>query len=238
MSQEFFDFGFKAKMRDDNFIVSESNSRALALIEKWPDWKTHSLYIYGPKDSGKTMLANIWIEESSAKILKPQDIYNMVSKPSEYKGGCYIVEDIENVHDEAAFLHFFNSVKEDSGYILMTAHNHPSNLKIRLADLRSRINSITSCSVSNPDHELLRTLFFKHFVERQLKVEMNVVDYLVSRTERSFEAVHKIVEELDINALKEKKNITIPFVRAILQRMGYIPDKITEAPPVYEYDLI
>ena len=32
MSQEFFDFGFKAKMRDDNFIVSESNARALSMI--------------------------------------------------------------------------------------------------------------------------------------------------------------------------------------------------------------
>lgn len=237
MAQEFFDFGFKAKMRDDNFIVSESNSRALALIEKWPDWKNNCLYIYGPKDSGKTMLANIWIEESNAKFLTPQNIYGMVSRPQEYKGGCYIVENIENVHDEAAFLHFFNSVCEANGYILMTAHSHPSNLKIRLADLRSRINSVTSCSVSNPDDELLRTLFFKHFVERQLRVEMNVVDYLVSHTERSFEAVYKIVEELDVSALQERKNITIPFVRSVLRRMGYIQDRL-DARTTQDYELI
>lgn len=216
MSQEFFDFGFKAKMRDDNFIVSESNKSALAIIEKWPNWENHAIFLYGPSGSGKTMLVNIWIESCKATILGAKEIYSMVSKPHAYKNKCFVIENIEDIHDEAAFLHFFNSVKEDGGYILITAHNHPSNLKIRLADLRSRINAILCCSVSNPDDELLRTLFFKHFVERQLKVEMNVVDYLVARTERSFEAVAKIVEALDTNALQEKKNITIPFAKVTL----------------------
>jgi chromosomal replication initiation ATPase DnaA len=228
MSQEFFDFGFKAKLRDDNFIVSESNKSALAIIEKWPDWNSHAIFLYGPSGSGKTMLVNIWIEASNAKILSAKEIYALVSQPQNYKNKCFVIENIEDVHDEAAFFHFFNNVKEDGGYLLITAHNHPSNLKIRLADLRSRINAMLCCSVSNPDDELLRTLFFKHFVERQLKVEMNVVDYLVARTERSFEAVDKIVDALDVNALKEKKNITIPFARATLVELGYIQEKIVE----------
>lgn len=215
-------------MRDDNFIVSESNKSALAIIEKWPNWENHAIFLYGPSGSGKTMLVNIWIEASKATILHPKDIYLMVNKPQNYKGKAFIVEDIESVHDEAAFLHFFNKVREDGGYLLITAQSHPANLKIRLADLRSRINAIFCCSVSNPDDELLRTLFFKHFVERQLKVEMNVVDYLVSRTERSFEAVAKIVEALDLAALKEKKNITIPFVKHTLSTMGYMAEKATE----------
>lgn len=229
MQQEFFNFGFTARMRDDNFIVSESNARALSMIDEWPNWKSHELLIYGPEESGKTMLANIWKEIAHAKILSPQDIYTMVSSGNiNHKGKSYIIENIENIHDEASFLHFFNKVREDKGYILITAQHHPANLKIRLADLRSRINALVCCSVSNPDHELLRTLFFKYFVERQLKVEMNVVDYIVARTTRSFSAVRKIVNELDRTALQEKRNITIPLARQTLTHLGYIEEKAKE----------
>ena len=218
MSQKFFDFGVEAKIRDENFIISESNRSALDAIREWPEWKSHAMFLYGPANSGKTMLANIWANASGAIILDPQEISTMVSRPYEYKGGCYVVEDIENVYDEAALLHLFNGIIEDGGFLLMTAQSRPSNLKIRLADLRSRINAIICCSVSNPDDELLRALFFKHFVERQLKVEMSVVDYLISRTERSFDAVKKIVGELDTNAMQEKKNITIPFVKSVIEK--------------------
>lgn len=221
MSQEFFDFGFtfQANVLDRNFIVSESNRNALAVIESWPSWHTHAVLLHGPGNSGKTMLTEMWKTLSSARNLVPQEIYTMVGTPSKYKGGCYIIENIENVHDEAALLHFFNSVREDSGNILMTSRSSPASMKIRLPDLRSRINSIISAGVDNPDDELLRTLFFKYFIERQLKVEMNVVDYLVSRTERSFEAVGKTVEILDKHALQDKRNITIPFVKATFEKL-------------------
>ncbi len=228
MAQEFFDFGFKAQMRDDNFIVSESNKRALLLVDEWPQWPGHAVLIYGPHGSGKTMITKIWQKKSYAKILKANELYTMVSNVSEYKGGCYIIDGLENVHDEAALFHFFNNVKEDNGYLLITANSHPSNLKIRLADLRSRINAVLCIGVSNPDDELLKTLFFKHFVERQLKVDMNVIGYLVSRVERSFDSVSKIVEEIDRSAMQEKRNITIPFVKSCLEKMGYISEEIAE----------
>jgi chromosomal replication initiation ATPase DnaA len=213
MSQEFFNFGFIETTKEEDFIVSPSNLHAFSYIEKWPAWDSKILLIYGIKASGKTMLANIWQRRSGATSISANDIYS-----SNYSvNNNYLLEDIEKVHDESALLHFFNSMKEaNNGYLLMTAKENPQNLGIRLADLRSRLNAIASAGLSAPDDELLRAIFLKQFTDRQLKVDMEVINYLISRIERSFAAVYQMVEALDKLALKEKKNITIPFVRKVL----------------------
>jgi chromosomal replication initiation ATPase DnaA len=212
--QEFFDFGFAEDIRNENFIVSSSNFQAFSYIEKWPAWDAKILLIYGPKASGKSNLAQIWQRKSGAKYISAADIYSN----NYVLSNNHILEDIEKVHDEAALLHFFNSVKEmNKGYLLLSANSHPLNLGVRLPDLRSRLSAVPSAGVSDPDDDLLRAIFLKEFTDRQLKVDMDVINYLITRIERSFEQLYKTVEMLDKQALKEKKNITIPFARKMME---------------------
>ncbi len=214
-SQETFDFGFdKSAFKELDFILSESNKHAFSLISAWPRWDSKILLLYGPAASGKTHLCRIWQKKSEAISISAEDIYKNNLKNDKN----YILENIEKVHDESSLFHFFNHMKEGSGFLLMTAQNNPQNLGIRLADLRSRINAVQSIGVANPDNALLRTIFAKNFSDRQLKVDMEVINYIISRMQRSFEEVARIVDVLDKQALKEKKNITIPFVRSILEK--------------------
>jgi chromosomal replication initiation ATPase DnaA len=214
MSQAFFNFGFTESRQEGDFIVSSSNEHAFSYIKKWPKWDSKILLIYGPKSSGKTMLSHIWQQKSEAKLITPAEIYaNQYSTDENY-----LLEDIEKVHDEAALLHFFNSMKEDNlGYLLMSAKEHPLNVGIRLADLRSRLGAIASIGMADPDDEMLRTMFVKQFTDRQLKVDMDVINYLITHIERSFIAVCETVTTLDKEALKEKKNITVPFVKKVME---------------------
>jgi chromosomal replication initiation ATPase DnaA len=215
MSQEFFQFGFIEPLKDDDFIVSGSNSTAFNFITTWPNWESKTFLIYGPPACGKTHLARIWQNKSGASYITANDIYSENYSTADN----YILENIESMHDEATFLHFFNTMKEKgTGYLLMTAPSHPQHMGIRLPDLRSRLNAIPSAGVTQPDDELLRTIFVKQFADRQLKVEMDVINYIITRMERSFEALYKMVSTLDKQALKEKKNITIPFARSILEK--------------------
>ena len=46
---------------------------------------------------------------------------------------------------------------------------------------------------------------------------MDVIKYIVSRMERSFRAAEKLADIIDEEALKQKKNITIPFVKTLLE---------------------
>jgi chromosomal replication initiation ATPase DnaA len=49
-------------------------------------------------------------------------------------------------------------------------------------------------------------------------VEPDVVQYLLQRLERSFSEARRIVAVLDEQALAQKRNITIPLVRDIMNK--------------------
>jgi len=210
--QSTFQFGFIEENSDD-FITSESNRIAYEMIKSWPKWSSNIVLIYGDKSCGKTHLAKIWQKASNAKFLNALDVYTNRYDVS----NNYIIDGIEKISDEAAFFHFFNRFKENgNGSLLLTSSKHPAQGGIRLADLRSRLSALPSAGISRPDDEMLRTIFVKKFAERQLKVDIDVINYLITRVERSFTFAEELVVLLDKQALREKKNITIPFVRVVL----------------------
>lgn len=213
MLQESFNFVDSRSSKDDDYIVSDSNFSAFSYINKWPDWDSNILLIYGSKSCGKTHLATIWGRIANARFITAEDIYQ-----NNYDLSFnYILDGVEKVSDEPALLHFFNAVKETTtGYLVMTARDNPANIGIRLADLRSRLAAVSSIRINDTDDEMMRQMLVKKFAERQLKVEMDVIKYIVHKAERSFSALDKIVDTLDTEALKNKKNITIPFVKTVL----------------------
>jgi len=65
---------------------------------------------------------------------------------------------------------------------------------------------------------LIAALVVKLFHDRQLRVDSAIVDYLLTRTDRSFEAIRVIVARIDEAALREHRNITIPLIRQVLDQ--------------------
>ena len=213
MAQESFTFDFNNSLKSNDFIESSANEAALKTINKWPNWQSHALLLYGEKSSGKTHISYIWQALSKAKKLSSVDIYNNNYDNS----GNYIIDTIQNVHDETALFHLFNSTKENGGNLLLISEKHPANLSIRLPDLRSRLNAIDVAVLGAPDDDLLRAILFKHLSDRQFKVEIDVINYIIARIERSFEMLEEIAVLLDKKALEESRNITIPLARTILE---------------------
>jgi chromosomal replication initiation ATPase DnaA len=211
-----FEFNFQPEFCEDDFVVSSSNSYAWSFIDKWPDWAFSILLLYGPTGSGKSHLTRIWQKKSNAIELTARDVYRFSMEEGLMQESCFILEDISQIHDEVALLHFFNTICENQKCLLMTAPEHPSNLGIRLPDLRSRLNATVSAGLSEPDDALVKALLVKHFTDRQLLVPPNVVDYLVTRVERTSEGVAKVVDLLDRQNLTEQRSITINLARKVL----------------------
>lgn len=206
------DLPHKPSFEMADFIVSASNEAAYSVIDSWPDWPHHAVALVGPKSSGKTHLAKAWAARTGAIELKAdKDIEPLARGASIMIDGA----DQGEAHEEMLF-HVFNWTKETGGYLLLTGETHPTQWPVMLPDLRSRLATLPVAEISEPDDHLLMVLLVKLFSDRQLQVDLSVVDYIVRRIERSFRAAKDLVMEVDRNALADKRRITKALVKTCL----------------------
>lgn len=211
------DFEKSTSFKREDFILSPSNQNSFDDVFHLP-WVSHGLIILGDKASGKTHLANIWSDDVRATVLRREDI---LSFDFETETPPFImIDNVEKffgvVEYEKKLFHLYNAVKELNGKILFTASIEPVSWTINLPDLSSRLKSLQVTKIEQADEFLLKAVLLKLFSDRQISVGMDVVDYIVPRIDRSMETLIDFVQVIDETSLSEKRNITVPFVKKIL----------------------
>ena len=213
-------FDHRPALSGEDFLVSPSNERAVQWIDSWPNWPGPLLVIVGPTGSGKTHLANVFINTTGAKNISADDIATNGADNICDGAKALVVENaekfIERGLDEQLF-HLYNTAREYDIRILMTAKIPPARWKIDLKDLSSRLNTAPIAEINPPDDILIAALLLKQFADRQIDVGQDIISYLLSRMDRSFSAVRDVVEKTDSLSLSEKRKITIPLVRRVLE---------------------
>ena len=191
----------------DDFLIGAPNGAALAMIERWPDWPDRALALVGPEGAGKSHLASIWAEIAGARRISARAL-GETDLPGEFATGALVVEDAPGRVDERALFHLLNLMREHESFVLITARTPPTSWSVALPDLASRLRAIPTVELSAPDDALLRALMVKLFADRQLGVDEALVGYLAARIERSFSGARAAVEELDREALRQKRPVT------------------------------
>jgi chromosomal replication initiation ATPase DnaA len=215
-----FELPHRPAMGLEDFLVSESNAAAVALIDRWPEWPVGAAVLVGPKGSGKTHLANVWLLRSSAVMVESWGI-TRDQVPAIASAGAVIIEDMQKLGDEAALFHLLNLVREQRLQILLTTDTAPGDLHIGLPDLHSRLKALPLASISTPDDALLRAVLVKLFADRQLNVEPHIIDYVLVRMERSMWAAERFVAKADRRALMLQRRVTRAIAASALDALGY-----------------
>lgn len=216
------DLGHRTALERNDFLVAPNNQDAVAWIDLWPDWPAPCLVLYGPVASGKTHLGAVWAEKSSAICVKAESINEDVIRDIADMKHHVIIEDgdslISNIKGEKGLFHLYNIFKEEQRSFLLTLKEPPVRRSFALPDLASRLRAAPSVAIREPDEQLLGALLVKLFNDRQIRVGADVLNYVLPRIERSFEAVRDLVDESDRRAMVEKRKISIPLMREILNQ--------------------
>ena len=207
MSQLALPFDWPADPRDDEFIVSDSNARAIQQLERWSTWPVMAVVLTGPRKSGRSLLARIFAAKSGGEI----------------------IDDAER-QSESAIFHAWNRAQETRHPLVVVADAAPPEWSIKLPDLRSRLSASPVARLGPPDETLMQALFERQFLRRGLDARPDLIQWLLLRVERSHIAVLRAVDILDQAVLERHKRLSIPLARATLEEAGLIAGRAPELP--------
>ena len=204
----------------DDFLAGPSNSAALTLIDRWPDWPNRVMALTGPEGAGKSHLATIWAEAAGARTLSAK-LLGETDLRSAFATGALVLEDLEPAGlDERALFHLLNLAREESAYVLVTARAAPASFTVTIRDLASRLRALPVVTLAAPDDALLRLLIVKLAADRQLAVDEPLVNYLANRIERSFAAARSAVARLDEEAMRQHRPVTRALAAELFRDAG------------------
>jgi len=215
LNQLLHELDYKTNFNEHDFYLSKSNSNAFNLINRWPDWDKKILNISGEKFSGKSHLANIFKLKSKAFLVKGNEIDNSIFKSIKLHESI-IIDDFEECNEEEILYSIFNLIDQDSKYLLINSLKPINEIKYRLPDLTSRSKNCLYAVIENPDDELLFAIILKNFSDRQIKIEKKIINFIISRIDRSYRKIDEFIYKIDELSLKKKKPINLKTIKEIL----------------------
>ncbi|WP_199554396.1 HdaA/DnaA family protein [Sandaracinobacteroides hominis] len=189
---------WKAAQGQKDFFVSEANRDAVNFLDGWSTWPLPAALLIGPTGSGKSHLAAIFARRANARLW----------------------DDADRTHSEEALFHAWNAAMDERRPLLMTARSAPSEWNLALADLRSRLMATPRVQIRSPDDALLEAVFLKQWRDRGIEAPPEVTSYVLSRIERSFEGVARMVDAMDRAALAARRALSIPLAREVFIDLG------------------
>ena len=203
LNQLLLDFGSKKNFNDHDYYVSKSNYFAFNIIDKWPKWEKKILNIYGEKFSGKTHLGNIFKDKSKALLINQSKIKNDLFKEIKIFESIIIDDFNENI-DEKLIYSIFNLVDQDNKYLLINSEIPINEIKFNMPDMSSRSKNCLFAKIESPDDDLIFAIILKNFSDRQIKIEKKIIDFIISRIDRSYRKIYEFIYKIDELSLKKK----------------------------------
>ncbi len=117
---------------------------------------------------------------------------------------------------ERALFNLFNNVKDAGHVMVFASHTSPQTLPVLLPDLKSRLLGCTIYHVEGLKDEEKQQALRMRASSRGMEMSEDVAKFILSRASRDTNELFFLLNRLDEASLREKRRLTIPFVKSVL----------------------
>ena len=213
--QTIIKFDYEENFKSEDFYISKSNKHVFDFLNLWPKWEKNFVNIIGDKFSGKSHLIDIFLKKNkgiklNADSLKNDDLKKLVTHEN------IVIENLTLKIDEKLLYSLFNIVEHDNKYLVVTSTYPIVDLNFNLNDLKSRAKNFLLLGLEKPDDELIYAIIIKNLSDRQISLDNKLINYIISRVERSYSKIYDFIYKVDQLSLKKKKSIDFKIIKEVL----------------------
>lgn len=206
----------------EDFFVSECNQFAVHWIEEWPHaWHPFpALIIYGETGSGKTHLGEVWRHRADANLYTADEFKNLSDDNILSMKKNMVIDGLDalvgNRAEESKLFHLYNHFLQSGYFVLFLSRVSPERLNFVVGDVASRLRACPNAEISAPDDDVLVKVLGKRFYDQGYIVAEPALTYVVTRMERSWDAMDKLIHSAITAATAEKRQITLPLLKGLV----------------------
>lgn len=185
----------------------------------------HGCWIWGAMSTGKTHLLQAACERAGDRsAYVPLSMFRAAG-PGIVEGlasrELICIDDIESVAGDAdwelSLFELCNEVFDAGGQLVVASCTPPRECPISLRDLASRLSRLPVFRVHElGDAERMEALQLRAR-HRGLDLPDETAGYLLKRSRRDMASLYALLDALDLEALRAKRRLTVPFVRDVLE---------------------
>ena len=230
MSQLFFDFYRTNSNNLENysdFIINTDNQIAHSNVKKFFEFTnfTHhpfkNLILQGEACCGKTHLLKFltrqYASQSVINFINPQIINDGNESSINFldyfqKDQFYIIDDLNNIINEANLLHLINCAHEAQAMLLLTWRlNKVFNIK----DLNSRLKNFNIAQINPTSIHNLKIIFANILARHQLNLESTIIDYIFEKITPKYSEIVYAVKKIEFYCGENSQKISLTTIKKI-----------------------
>jgi len=203
----------------DNFVTG-ANAEAVAALRELVGGAPAErfIYLWGAPGSGRSHLLRAVLKSLSDAGRRVR-LYGLGETPlADEVDEVVGVDDVQTLDGRAQInlFNIFNDLKESSGVLVVTGDCPPARLSLR-ADLLTRLAWGLVYEVHALSEDDRRAAVLDYANARGFMLPPEVSDYLLARVPRDLSSLRALVDTLDRVSLEQKRAVTVPLAREVLQ---------------------
>jgi len=162
-----------------------------------PILSPQGIILVGGNATGKTHFCHAFVEARGAFMIPPHALYDYIqSNPQLGPPEVAVLIDDAQLADQEALFHLYNLCLSENRPLCLSADKHPLNWDYLVPDLESRLKALRVLDlgpfVDIREEAILRKLF----ADRAISPTDELIEYLLTHTDRSINSMRHLVEGL------------------------------------------